>query len=55
MTGTGLDFFRSTLETKYRALSRSSSDRDQITVEHAPDPLDQCQLMGRTGNDYTQS
>ena len=46
MTGTGLDFYRSALETKYRQLSGSSSDRDQIAVEHAPDPLDQVQLKG---------
>jgi DnaK suppressor protein len=46
MTGTSLDLFQSILETKYRELSGSPDHRDQIAIEHAPDPLDQCQLMG---------
>jgi hypothetical protein len=46
MTSTNLEFLRSALETKYRELSGSSRDWDQIAVERAPDALDQVQLMG---------
>ena len=46
MTDMGLDFIKSSLESKYRQMCGSPIDRDQIAVEHAPDPFDQVRLMG---------